>query len=57
MYLPGIPNLIHCTRKQSQEKEVSNVVYADIISEKADCKATLLKVIGNLYKTFIQKLN
>lgn len=30
---------------------------ADIISEKADCKATLLKVIGNLYKTFIHKLN
>lgn len=26
MYLPGIPHLINCTRKQSEEKEVSNVV-------------------------------
>ena len=56
-YFTSSPRYYHCTRKQSQEAEVSNVVYVDILSEKADCKATLLKVIGKLYKTFIHELN
>lgn len=56
-HLPGITKMVHCIRKQSEEKEISNVVYANILSEKADCKATILKVIDNLHKTFICDLN
>jgi hypothetical protein len=56
-HLPSITNLIHCLRKQAHESECSNVVYADILSEKADCKSTQLKVIGNLHKIYIKELH
>ncbi len=32
---------------------MSNVVYVQIISEKADSKDTLIMVLGNLYQTFV----
>ena len=31
--------------------------YIDILSEKADSKAALLKVIGNLHRVIIEELN
>lgn len=55
--LPGIPSLLNCVQQLTDESEVSNVVYVDILSEKADSKSTLLKVIGNLYHTFVKQLN
>lgn len=53
--LPSIPPLVHCLQKQAFETECSNVTYVDIRSEKADCKATLLKVIDNLHKIYIKE--
>ena len=38
---------------QQVDKEVSNVVYVQIIGERADSKDTLVNVIGNLYQTFV----
>lgn len=55
--LPALPSLIHCLKKQSFESERSNVAYVDILSEKADSKETVLKIIGNLHKVFIKELN
>ncbi|SMN01636.1 hypothetical protein SPONN_2736 [uncultured Candidatus Thioglobus sp.] len=55
--LPALPSLVHCLKKQAFEAECSNVAYVDILSEKSDSKATLLKVIGNLHKIFIKELN
>ena len=54
--LPAIPSFIHCLQKQSTEAECSNVVYVDVLSEKADSKATLLH-IGQIHKTFITELD
>ena len=54
--LPGLPSLINCISKQSANSEVSNVIYVEILSEKADSKATLMKVVGKLHKTFIVEL-
>ena len=54
-HVPSITSLIHCLRKQAQESESSKVVCVDILSEKADCKETLLKVIGSLQKIFIHE--
>ncbi len=51
--LPGLPSLLNCIRQQTAEKEVSNVVYLQILSEKADSKATLRKVLANLQKVFV----
>lgn len=56
-HLPSLTSLIHCLKNQACEAECSNIVYVDILSEKADCKATLLQVIGNVHKTFIHELN
>ena len=36
---------------------MGNVVYVDVLSEKADCKATLTKVLTKLHKTYIVDLN
>ena len=57
LHLPALPSLVHCIQKQSSESECSKVAYVDILSEKADSKATLLKVIGNLHRVFIEELN
>ena len=57
LHLPALPSLVHCLQKQSSEYECSKVAYVDILSEKADSKATLLKVIGNLHRAFIEELN
>ena len=56
VHMPTLPILIHGVRKQTSDSEVGNVVYVDVLSEKADCKATLKKVVGNLHKTFILEL-
>lgn len=55
--LPAIPSFIHCLHKQSMESESSNVLYVDVISEKANHKSTLLNIIGRLHKTFVTELN
>ena len=55
-HLPTIPVLVNGVRKQVSEKEVGNVVYVDVLSEKADSKATLTKVVGKLHKIFVVDL-
>ena len=56
IFLPGIPSLLNCIKQQQVDKEVSNVVYVQIISERADSKDTLVRVIGNLHQTFVLQL-
>ena len=51
-HLPTIPALVNGVCKQASE-EAGNVVYVDVLSEKADCKATLTKVVGKLHKIFV----
>ena len=51
--LPGLSSLISCIQTHPTDKEVSNVVYVEIRSERADCKATLTMVHAKLYRTFI----
>lgn len=53
---PAIPSLINCIRKQAADKEVSNVTYVEVVSEKADSKPTLIGVISRLQKVFVQEL-
>ena len=36
-HLPSLPILVHGVRKQTSDTEVSNVVYVDVLSERADC--------------------
>ena len=55
--LPNLKFMLHCVRRQSTDNKVSKVVYCDVLSEKADCKSTLLKIIDKLYETFISQLN
>ena len=55
-HLPTIPVLVNGVRKHASEKEAGNVVCVDVLSEKADCKATLTKVVGKLHKIFIVHL-
>ncbi len=55
-HLPTIPILVNGVCKQASEKESRNVVYVDGLSEKADCKATLTKVVGKLHKIFVVDL-
>ena len=55
--LPGIPSLINCVQALRDETEVSKVVYVDILSEIADCKSTLIKIIANLHRTFVKEMN
>ena len=38
IFLPGIPSMLNCIKQQQVDKEVSNVVYVQIISERADSK-------------------
>jgi len=52
-YLPGLPSLLNCVRKQSTSCEVSNVVYVQISSERADSKPTLINILGQMHKIFI----
>ena len=54
---PALPSLVNCIRKQSADREVSNVTYVEIISERADSKPTLIGVIGRLQQIFIHDLN
>ena len=54
-FFPGIQSFVNCIRKQCTDSEVSNVVYVEIISEKADSKQTLLGVIGRLQTTFVKE--
>ncbi len=54
---PQLPSLVNCIRKQAADKEVSNVTYIEIISERADSKPTLIGVISRLQKIFVQELN
>ena len=51
--LPSLPIFIHGILRQASECEEGNVVYVDVISEKADCKSTLMNVLGKLHKTSI----
>ena len=52
---PGLQSIVNCMRKQAYDKEVSKVTYVEIISEKADCKATLIRVIGRLQNIFVEQ--
>ncbi len=52
-FLPGLPSLLNCVRQQTTDCEQSNVVYVEILSDKADSQATLVKVLGRLYKIII----
>ena len=54
--LPGISSLLNSIQQQNEDKEVSNVVYVQIVSERAECKDTLTKVVGNLHHTFVLQL-
>ena len=53
---PAFPSLVNCIRKQSADREVSNVTYVEIVSERADSKLTLIGVIGRLQQIFIHDL-
>lgn len=55
-HLPLITSMVHCLKKQSVESECSNVVYFDVLSEKADNKATLLRMVSRIHHTFITEL-
>ena len=55
MFFPGLQSFVNCVRKQCADREVSNVVYIEITSEKADSKQTLLGVISRLQTTFIKE--
>ena len=54
---PSLKLFLHCVRKQCNDKEESKVIFCDILSEKADSKPTLLKVIDKLHKIFVCQLN
>ena len=54
-FFPCLQSFVNCVRKQCADTEVSNVVYVEIISEKADSKQTLLGVIGRLQTTFVKE--
>lgn len=45
-YLPGLPTLLNCIRKQTTSCEVSNVVYVQISSDRADSKPALINILG-----------
>ena len=53
---PGLQSFINCIRRQSTDREVSNVTYVEILSERADSKPTLLSVIGRLQQVLVQEL-
>jgi len=43
-------------RKQSADKEVSNVTYIEVVSEKADSKHTLIGVVSQTQQVLVQEL-
>ena len=53
---PGLQSFINCIRKQTADREVSNITYVEIISERADSKQTLLGIISRLHQVFVQEL-
>ena len=54
--LPGIPSLLNLVQQLRDETEVSKVAFVDILSERADSKSTLIKVLGNLHRIFVKDL-
>ena len=50
---PSLVSLLNCVRRQTYDKEVSNIVYVEVVSEKADSKPTLVGVIARLHKLFL----
>lgn len=54
--LPQLSSMLHCMQPEQLTTETSNVVYLEIQSEKADDKATLLKLLARLHQTFIAEL-
>ena len=55
-HLPTIPILANGVHKQVSEEEAGNVVYVDVLSENADSKATLTRVVGKLHNIFVTDL-
>ena len=53
---PGLQSCINCIRQQTTDREVSNVTYVEILSERADSKQTLLGVISRLHQVFVKEL-
>ena len=49
-------SVLNCIQQQKEDKEMSYVVYVQIVSERADSKDTPSKVVGNLYHTFVFQL-
>lgn len=41
--------------RQACDREVSRIAYVEIVSERADCKSTLMGVIGRLQNIFVEK--
>ena len=54
--LPGLVSLLSCVTTTVTEKELSKVVYAEIVSERADSKPTLLGVTSRLQQVFLNEL-
>ena len=54
--LPQLPSLLHCMQPKDPTTEVSNVVYLEIQSERADNKATIAKLLAWLHQTFVVEL-
>ena len=54
--LPQLPSLLHCMQPKDPTTELSNVVYLEIQSERADNKATIVKLLARLHQTFIVEL-
>ena len=51
--LPGLQSLLNCIRRQTVSSEKSTISYIEITSERADSKAALVKILGNVYYTFV----
>lgn len=55
--MPGFPSFAsHKTCYGSEENEVGNVVYVDIVSLPADSKDTVMKVLKSFYKNFVLQM-
>ena len=53
---PGLQSLLNCVRKQTCDREVSNITYVEIVSERADYKPTLMGVISRLKKVIVDEM-
>ena len=51
--MPGIASYLQSALYSSDTHEQSKVVYVDILSLPADSKETMLRVLNNLYNSFI----